>query len=328
MNKTFLLLLSLMLLPLLAAAEGASMQVTFRVTDDNGKPIHGAAVGLSAFSHWQPGSAFGQDVYKGPTGQTDTNGVVVLKSSSLRGEVSYRIKDLPGYYADWGNDYAFKEVKDGKWQPWNPTVELVLKPVVKPVPMYSKRVSGLSIPEAAKPIGYDLSVGDWVAPYGRGTRSDFNFKFELKQPFTSPVEPFDAVLIVMFSNEDDGIQGFTFSPDRGSTFRSPRHAPESAYKSELFLRKYREEGKPIVSNRTEDQNYFFRVRTVKREGRIVSALYGKVYGNISFDFFHSPTATIAFTYFLNPEPNSRNMEFDPKKNLLKGLKSTERPNVP
>ena len=40
-------------------------------------------------------------------------------------------------------------------------------------------------------------------------------------------------------------------------------------------------------------------------GNVKSALYGKIYG----DF-------MKFTYYLNPTPNSRNMEFDPKNNLL------------
>jgi hypothetical protein len=30
-----------------------------------------------------------------------------------------------------------------------------------------------------------------------------------------------------------------------------------------------------------------------------------------------------FTYYLNPTPNSHSMEFDPKQNLLKGLKFDE-----
>jgi hypothetical protein len=197
----------------------------------------------------------------------------------------------------------------------------------EPVAAYAKGVSALTVPEIGKTFGYDLVIGDWVVPHGKGQKADFNFTFELTRPYTSPVKPFDALLIVTFSNEDDGIQSVIADPRSGSVLHMPRYAPENGYEPQLLLRKYREEGKAIVSNWREDQNYFFRVRTVKKDGRIVSALYGKIDGSISFDFFHSPTATIAFGYYLNPEPNSRNMEFDPKKNLLKGLKSTERPNV-
>ena len=76
------------------------------------------------------------------------------------------------------------------------------------------------------------------------------------------------------------------------------------------------------------QKYFFRVRTKKDDqGKIVSALYGKIYGDINFDFF-SPKTIVAFTYYLNPELNSRNMEFDPKQNLFKNLPSLEQVSAP
>jgi hypothetical protein len=42
-------------------------------------------------------------------------------------------------------------------------------------------------------------------------------------------------------------------------------------------------------------------------------LYGKIYGDFDADFLRG---RIGFTYYLNPEPNSRNMEYDPKQNLF------------
>jgi hypothetical protein len=63
----------------------------------------------------------------------------------------------------------------------------------------------------------------------------------------------------------------------------------------------------------ENRNYFFRVRTMLDDkGNVKSALYGKIYG----DFMQ-------FSYYLNPTPNSRNVEFDPKQNLMKNLKPLE-----
>ena len=79
----------------------------------------------------------------------------------------------------------------------------------------------------------------------------------------------------------------------------------------------------------EDQNYFFKVRTKKDEkGNIVSALYGKIYGGVNYGIFRCPTAFLYFTYYLNPNPNSLNMEFDPKKNLFKNLKPLEQVTAP
>jgi hypothetical protein len=76
--------------------------------------------------------------------------------------------------------------------------------------------------------------------------------------------------------------------------------------------------------------YFFRVRTVlDSNGNVQSALYGKIQGDVKFYVgTKAPRAGIGFQYYLNPTPNSRNVEFDPKQNLLGGLKSFERVTAP
>ena len=37
---------------------------------------------------------------------------------------------------------------------------------------------------------------------------------------------------------------------------------------------------------------------------------------------------MSFTYYLNPAPNDRNVEFDPKQNLFTNLKRTEQVTAP
>ncbi len=60
----------------------------------------------------------------------------------------------------------------------------------------------------------------------------------------------------------------------------------------------------------------------------MSALYGKMKGG----FYISPDASnhgfIEFTYYLNPTPLDRNMEWDPKRNLFTGLSFEETPRDP
>ena len=55
---------------------------------------------------------------------------------------------------------------------------------------------------------------------------------------------------------------------------------------------------------------------------------GKIHGGIGYDIFHNSTALVSFTYYLNPEPNSRNMEFNTKSNLFKNLSSLEQVSAP
>jgi hypothetical protein len=313
------------------SAEVGNVQITFRVTDDFGKPLPGITV--MAFAVRQKllllPLTIGNAEKKKTEAVTDTNGTAVIKISSvLDGRVSYGIAPVDGYYYTAGDEYHFKKVEYGRWQPWNPTVEMVLKPILNPVPMYAENTPwSLTLPEIGKPIGYDLMVGDWVAPYGKGITNDFIFT--LNRQFTNVNAAFSATLRLAFSNDGDGIQSILATPHVGSDLRLPRFAPETNYESRLVLRMYQEPGKPMVGVLPkENQNYFFRVRTVSKDGQAISALYGKIYGGIGYDIFHSPTAQIGFTYYLNPEPNSRNMEFNTKSNLFKNLSSLEKVHAP
>ena len=59
------------------------------------------------------------------------------------------------------------------------------------------------------------------------------------------------------------------------------------------------------------------------------ALYGKIDREIHMrGVARRGPADIVFTYYLNPTPNDRNLEFDPKRNLMPGLKSTEQVTAP
>ena len=67
-------------------------------------------------------------------------------------------------------------------------------------------------------------------------------------------------------------------------------------------------------------NYFFRVRTVlNKAGEVESALYGKIHGDFSLDH----NGVFGFSYYLNPTPNDRNLEFDTRQNLFTKLRPEE-----
>ena len=110
-----------------------------------------------------------------------------------------------------------------------------------------------------------------------------------------------------FPNPDDGIQEFhvPYKVTEGSALRSPHEAPENGYQPELIR---------TSANSDENRCYFFRVKSASANG----PLYGKMYGD-----------PMNFCYYLNPTPNSRNVEFDPKKNLIKNFRLfAERVNTP
>lgn len=305
-------------------------QLTIKVLDDDNNPVAGIEVAASTFWKHIPGDNFGTDEDKTVTRLTDTNGIATLAFPCLTGEVAFGSRPFAGFYGNVGSQkIRFTDVVADKWQPWNPTEEIHIERILNPIPMYARRLYESKMPLEGKPVGFDLMVGDWVAPYGKGETSDFLFKYESKPEPKVPVReipPYDVTLTVNFSNDGDGIQSVFVTPMVHSGLRLPRQAPSDGYESVLIKHEYKERGQKAYSNYREDQNYFFRVRTKKdARGNIVSALYGKIYG----DFNHAAAGgKLAFIYYLNPKPNDTNMEFDPSKNLFKHLSNKERVNAP
>lgn len=211
------------------------------------------------------------------TSHTDTSpdlGIVVEKS---------------GYYATHiGQQFYYDDKRR------NPTFTVLLKKLGKPISMYAKKVY-LGMPVFDKPVGYDLIVGDWVGPYGKGVSADILFTghFENQGDNRS-----NYTLTVSFPNPGDGIQGYTRDWNQGvSGLISAHEAPPDGYQLT-----YEQARMP-----NPDRIYYFRIRTVlDSDGNVKSTLYGKIYGEF-----------MQFTYYLNPTPNDRNVEFDLKHNLLK-----------
>jgi hypothetical protein len=321
----------------LLACQAQELKITFRVTDDFGKPIKGTTVGIAVFERWdiKPGEGFGEDIYKNVDAITDTNGVAAITANSLHANIGYGIHQMPSYYHTEGGDYWFKKAEDGRWQPWNPTVELVLKPVVNPVTMYHGIISDQKIPVEGKPVGFDLMKNDWVAPYGKGATADFVFQLDAApektvtnwygtSPRPRPVR--DNKLTVSFSSDGDGIQTVLVPKAGRSELRLPRQAPTDGYEPVLVKHDYDEitgtqKENTLVQHHSDfqpDGNYFFRVRTKRdAQGNIVSALYGEIYGDFNAVHGGGIGSTLSFSYHLNPTANSQNMEFDPQRNLLK-----------
>lgn len=293
------------------AQETHTAKITVRVVDEYGRPLTNAPVFTSVVDHYEAAEFGEAPVFRGITVPTDEHGIAVITAPGAPGDFTYTVRNAPGFYLDSGT-FHFKELKAGQWQPWNPTVELVLKAIGVQAPMYARRLFDIAIPAQSKPVGYDLTAGDWVAPYGKGETPDFIFQLDTK---------ITNYLTLRFSNVGDGIQ---FVASTGGGLPLPRLAPSDGYQTTLSRWVWIEHGsrnnRPFVerdSDYRSDANYFFRVRTKQdANGKIASALYGKIYGDFSEDI---QNGRINCIYYLNPEPNSRNMEFDPKRNLFQNL---------
>ena len=184
---------------------GAEAKCTLRVVDDLGVPVEGAGVKVS----------YMMEKSKWIRGKTDTNGMFTATGKS-RGEMRYgAIKD--GYYRTSHKvEYDFNKVplvSDGKWQPWNPTLEVILKKIKNPIPMYAKRLE-LEIPSTNRLFGFDFEQGDWIKPYGSGktaslwvnlyeTSGDDGWKWHKKLTLSFGTNVFDGVKVI--ANDDFSV---------------------------------------------------------------------------------------------------------------------------
>jgi hypothetical protein len=287
-------------------------QITFVVKDDFGKPVRNVDVTMSTFHHWVPSSGFGKDIRERYKSKTDDNGKAILSGESLKGEFTYGAYAQSGYYYNGRLAHRFVEKKNGRWEPWNPTIEIIYKPILNPIPYIGGESYEIVIPKKEEPIGFDFFINDWVPPYGKGQQSDIFFTLIEKTRYVSVYAPHDSRLLITFPNKGDGIQSCFAPVLNAGDMPMPRYAPESAYEDKLELKSGRDE-KGFIKLRN-DQNYFFRIRTeLDAKGKVQKAYYGKIIGNILF-WHHR---RMELKYELNPNPNDINMEFDKTKNLLK-----------
>ncbi len=285
-------------------------KVTTIVCDSNtGLPLADAKIEASYAIGWT-----GKD--KIIEGHIDNKGIWIFEDQCL-GDLFFSVFK-EGYYRT-GYTIRFKEINHalGRYEPWDQQIDLSLKKIGKQIPMYAKNAD-IRIPKIDKTIGYDLMAGDWVSPYGNGQASDFLFQLTNNSNASSMQNNnyYDISLTISFSNNADGIQTFLTNKD-GSYLKLPRVAPPNNYKATLTKRIYVDGEGHGKTDYAENQNYIFRVRTkADKDGNIESALYGKIIGDVLFGV----NQPIKFTYCLNPEPNSRNLEWDTNKNLISGLK--------
>jgi hypothetical protein len=253
---------------------------------------------------------------------TDTNGMFAAEGHS-DGSLGTGLSKA-GYHLGWGNIPHFPQHEDGRWQPWDATYTSVLRKIENPVPVYAKW-AWVEMPEIGKPCGYDLMEGDWVSPWGKGKIADV--VFTLNRDYTNRRQ-FEVAVDIGFSNPKDGIQETELPKEFAqSEFMWPRQAPEDSYSSTLRSTLTAPGRIPRIQD-VEKQEFFFRVRTVEKEGKIVSALYGKLSEGFQLAPSDSKTCKIKLCYYLNPTPLDRDMEFDLKRNLLKNVGEFEEPRRP
>ena len=292
-------------------------KVTYQVIDQQGRAVEGAELQVG----------FIEASSRSVKGITDTNGLFVAEDISSGGSGALVKKE--GFHDGGGGcNFKFKDINKilNRFEPWNPTVTVVMKKMRNPVPMsYLVGRKRFKIPVFDQPVGFDLEKADFVAPYGKGSRTDF---FVTATKIENVLE--GATVQLTFPNKYDGILPFPFDKSDTSSFKWPYEAPLNGYTERLSKyskmfeetvdyskaypnNPYTEILKRCETNVKKDEeiNYIFRVRSqVDANGNLVKACYGKIEG----DFNIGRTGGFYFRYWFNPDW-TRNLEDDPQRNI-------------
>jgi len=291
-----------------ASRFGAKGKATFHVVDTDGNSVAGADISAGFYG----GS--------GGSGLTDAGGLFVVEGKTLNGaSLLYTIKKQ-GFYQTRAEyqlgKRGYRCIENGRWIPWNPTLRVTLKEIRKPIPMYVRKAK-IVFPGRNEYFRYDLLVGDWVEPHGKGNTADISLMYQASRSRSSEYLDFTKELEIRGANELDGF--ILMTKDGWSEFSTLYEAPVAGYSPSISLCVDRTPTNIIRRLESSTSDYYickFRTRFV--DGVEVSH-YGKIldgidYGNASAD---TVGGSATLRYYFNPTPNDRNLEFDGKNNLFK-----------
>ena len=293
--------------------------VHFKVVDYNGNAVSNATAKINTMKKWIPGENFGRTIYMDVYGTSDTNGEVSITFPCKSTMFSYSVS-ADGFYGC-GGGAQFAAVPDGldlRQTQFETNFIVQLKPIINPVqmcviemPPYANR--GRRYPKGVEKgtWGFDMRVGDWVAPYGRGDTVDF--MVEYSEEHFAKDKALDCALV--FTN---GVyDGCYIAKCTDTRFRSDYKADVGAkYIKRLDFDSWGKKYKGRYATKLLDDDEYIAIRTRTKcdeKGQLVSAHYAKIYGTIGF----RGEFTCKGSYF-NPNENDPNLEADTTVNLMPG----------
>lgn len=269
------------------------------------------------------------------TQETDVNGFCTLKGKTNIGRAGCGVdKQGEKYYGAGGRGFHFtKKNIFGVWQPDNLVATIRLQRVEHPIPLFVKnvrpKVASGTFDGTNAVLRYDLVLGDWLPPEGKGERADLEIRTKLTIDEVLQVGKykdwkktfFTFSNTVRFPGEGNGCRAEMTSPTAGIKLRN---APEAGYGKTIVNRfgvKRKIVGPNVNEAEYSDSNpnrcYYFRIRSrFDDKGNLVEAYYGKVYGDFNFHGrWDLGFRGVDFLYYLNPKSLDRNLEWNMKTNL-------------
>ena len=275
--------------------------------------------------------------------KTGVDGRLFFSGETNCGEAGFRIDKSEFHYGAPWIDVPYEKKRKLPftwWQPDNIVVTVLLQRIERPIPLFVKQLfySGYdSVSSNYFDIGkgkmqFDLIKGSFLPPIGKGEYADICFT-RLEREDLGIGTNFNGRtslayrdgMMVEFLGEGNGLVEIPSKKTDGIKIRT---APLDGYKADYLVAKGKDKTVNYFTSSNPDRNFAFRIRTKKdKNGKIVSAYYGKIYGDIDFKKFTSkvPVAAPSFMYYLNPKPLDRNLEWDMKNNLCPNPGSLSQP---
>lgn len=287
------LFMTFMLTTAALAASADRVKATFTVVDDWGSPVTNASLKIltpkNAFTlSWNKSIPYSEYNTK-----TDEKGYASCSFSSPQRRFTLYV-DATGFYPEERGDIFF-----GKANELN--VPFLMRKIVKPVEMVKTELVYAPYPSDEGTFYFDLEKGDWVLPGRKGVVADLGVEYSYRD---SEVRTESRAKITF-------LLGGAYKRKKidSSSFKSEYRANTNEVYEATFLHSLsfdtQGRGNRILNRAlAEDEYLVFRTRVVRdKDGKIISANYGKIYGRI--DAFRHFGYTCCF---FNPIPNDTGLE--------------------
>lgn len=300
----FSILLSLALI-CVQAARAAWVKVDYEVKDEDGMPVSNVVVKTRTQRDYLVISwtqTIKKDSY---ISKTDRDGKASCRFPCHHGNFDVYVS-APGYYPEEFLNLSFGASYDARldkviFPRLEKKVAIRIRKIRNPVDLKLTKGWYIKCPLARGQYDFDLEVGDWVSPRGKGKETDL------------------VVCVEAVTNDSNKfIRGKIVFPRGGAYrekltpslyFKSVYNADTSAVYHASFPFEVHHDARHPEKNYChwplENEDYWvFRVRAVRDDkGNLLSANYGKVYGMIRvFDHFYYDKC------YFNTTPNDTNLE--------------------
>ena len=301
------LFMTFMLTTAALAASADRVKATFTVVDDWGSPVTNASLKIltpkNAFTlSWNKSIPYSEYNAK-----TDEKGYASCSFSSPQRRFTLYV-DATGFYPEERGDIFF-----GKANELN--VPFLMRKIAKPVEMVKTELVYAPYPSDEGTFYFDLEKGDWVLPGRKGVVADLGVEYSYRD---SEGRTESRAKITFLSGGAYKRKKIDSSSFKSEYRTNTNEVYEATFLHSLSFDTQGRGNRVLNRALAEDEYLVFRTRVVRdKDGKIISANYGKIYGRI--DAFRHFGYTCCF---FNPVPNDTGLEEMEAYNIYKSRQSS------